>query len=345
LLSAGLYWWRQLGASIGIAGVFSLSIAPSRADLFLLPTANQEIYAPGHEEKFFVPTPGKSWLSGTFGCVRTEGWQLHEGLDIKCLQRDRRGEPIDPVTATAEGVVVYVNDRPSLSNYGNYIVLRHVIDGMELYSLYAHLHEVRPGLKSGQAVKAGEAIAIMGRTSNTKQRISLDRAHVHFEFDLLVNDRYAAWHHATLAGERNDHGDWNGKNLLGIDPRALLLAQHSATNFSVRDFVANQPELCRVLVHDTKFPWLRRYPMLIRIAPVAQKEGVAAYELALTFNGIPFQLIPRAASELKTKNRFQLISVNEREEQKNPCGRLLTNRHGHWELSAHAIELLQLLTY
>src|SRR5258706_10704253 len=68
-------------------------IAPIRssADTFLLPTANHALYEPGQEEKFFVPTPGKSWTSGTFGCVRTEGWQLHEGLDIRCLQRDKKG--------------------------------------------------------------------------------------------------------------------------------------------------------------------------------------------------------------------------------------------------------------
>jgi len=331
-----------------ILGLWLLAFVSTAApaDLFLLPTANQEIYLPGHEERFFVPTPGKPWTSGAFGCVRTEGWQLHEGLDIKCLQRDRRGEPIDPVMATADGSVVYINNRPSLSNYGNYIILRHQIDGLEIYSLYAHLREVRSGLKAGQAVKAGEEIAIMGRTSNTKQRISIDRAHVHFELDLLVNERYAAWHRAALAGERNDHGDWNGQNLLGIDPRAILLAQHNEREkFTLTDFIRNQPELCRVLVHATNFPWVRRYSTLIRANPLTEKEGVAAYELALNFNGIPFQLTPRAPSEIKTRNRFQLIYVNEREEQKNPCGRLITNRHGRWELTPHAVELLQLLIY
>src|SRR6266850_2431592 len=94
-------------------------LALTRADTFLLPTSNRALYEPGQEEKFFVPTPGKPWTSGTFGCVRTEGWQVHEGLDIRCLQRDKRGEPIDPVLATADGMVAYINSRPSLSNYGN----------------------------------------------------------------------------------------------------------------------------------------------------------------------------------------------------------------------------------
>src|SRR4051812_17278458 len=322
-----------------------LILPASAADIFKLPTANDAIYEVGEQEKMFVATPGKTWISGTFGCVRTDGWQLHEGLDIKCLKRDKHGEPTDPVMATADGTVVYINQHPSLSNYGNYIILRHQVDGMEICSLYAHLHEVRAGLAIGNSVKAGETIAIMGRTSNTRQRIALDRAHVHFELDFVLNERYAAWHKSAIPGERNDHGDWNGKNLLGIDPRAILLAQHNARAFSLRQFLTTQTELCRVLVRDTHFSWLRRYPMLVRSNPLAEKEGIVAYELALTFNGIPFQLTPRAASEIKTKDRFHLLSVNQREQQDNPCGRLVTQQRGRWQLTSHGVELLQLLTY
>src|SRR5260370_32149055 len=138
-----------------------------RAQPFQLPTANRALFEKGGDERFFVGTVGKPWTTGTFGCVRSDGMQMHEGLDIRCLQRDKRGEPTDPVMATADGTVAYINSRPSLSNYGNYIVLRHEIEGMEIYSLYAHLHEVQHGLKIGDAVKAGQPSTIMGPTSNT----------------------------------------------------------------------------------------------------------------------------------------------------------------------------------
>ena len=117
---------------------------------------------------------------------------MHEGLDIRCLQRDKHGEPTDPVMATADGTVVYFNTKPSLSNYGNYIVVRHVVEGIEIYSLYAHLREIQPGLKIGQQVKASEVIGTMGRTSNTAEIITKERAHVHFELNMLVNDNFAS---------------------------------------------------------------------------------------------------------------------------------------------------------
>jgi murein DD-endopeptidase MepM/ murein hydrolase activator NlpD len=193
-------------------------LSTAGAQPFLLPTANRALFEPGGEERYFVGTVGKPWTSGTFGCVRSEGWQLHEGLDIRCLQRDKHNEPTDPVLATAAGTVAYINSRPSLSNYGNYLILRHVIEGVEIYSLYAHLHEVRPGLKHGDEVKAGEVVATMGRTSNTQQAISKDRAHVHFEFDLVVNEKFPEWYRKTFPTQRNDHGGWNGQNLIGAAP-------------------------------------------------------------------------------------------------------------------------------
>ncbi len=327
--------------------LFSLLLRNSAiAQPFLLPTANRAIFDPGGEERYFVGTVGKPWTSGTFGCVRTEGWQLHEGIDVRCLERDKRGEPVDPVLATADGTVAYINKRPSLSNYGNYLILRHLVEGVEVYSLYAHLKEIRPGLKHGDAVKAGEPIATMGRTSNTAQSISKDRAHVHFELNLVVNERFAEWYRKTFPGQRNDHGGWNGQNFIGLDPWKLLLEQQRlGPRFSLVEFIRNQPEMCRVLVRDAAFPWVRRYSMFLKPNPVAEKEGIAGYELALNFNGLPCELIPRAASEIKTKSRFLLLSVNAEERQKNPCRKLVTQKGSRWELANHGLHLLGLLTY
>ena len=331
---------RPLAASVWLIA------AAAHAQPFQLPTANHALFEQGDEEKFFVGTVGKPWTTGTFGCVRTGGWQMHEGLDIRCLQRDRHGEPTDPVLASADGTVAYISTRASLSNYGNYVILRHDVEGLEIYSLYAHLREVLPALKIGQPVKAGEQIAVMGHTANTREGISKERAHVHFELNLLVNDRFASWYKKTFPGQRNDHGDWNGQNLLGIDPRAILLEEHEqGARFSLLAFLQGQTELCRVLVRKTYFPWIKRYAPLIRPGARAEKEGVAGYEIALNFNGVAFELIPRAASEIKGKAKFQLLSVNEAEYHKNPARRLVAKRGSRWELTTHGLNLLELLTY
>ncbi len=323
-----------------------LASASLSAQPFQLPTANRALYEPGGEEKFFAPTVGKPWTTGCFGCVRTEGTQMHEGLDIRSIQRDKRGEPTDPVMATADGTVAYINAKPSLSNYGKYIILRHSVDGVEIYSIYAHLSEIGAGLKAGQTVKSGEVIATMGRTANTREGISKDRAHVHFELNLFINDRFPAWYKKTFANQRNDHGLWNGQNLVGLDPRQILLQEQKAgAKFNLLRFVQGQTELCRVMVRKTDFPWLKRYATLVRANPTADKEGIAGYELALNFNGVPFELIPRSASEIKGKAKYQVVSVNDAEQKRNPCRHLLTRRGSRWELSNAGMNLLDLLTY
>jgi murein DD-endopeptidase MepM/ murein hydrolase activator NlpD len=315
------------------------------AQPFQLPTANRAIFEPGGQERYFVPTTGKTWVSGTFGCVRSDGWQMHEGLDIKCLQRDRAGEPVDPVLATAEGVVAYVNDHPSLSNYGRYIVVRHNINGLEIYSLYAHLSEVQSGLRAGRAVRAGEKIAVMGRTSNTRERISKERAHVHFELNLFYSDHFNSWFKRHFPGERNDHGLFNGENLVGIDARLILLAGHEeGARFDLLNWIQHRTELCRVLVRQADFPWLHRYPMLVKQGALGKGEKPAGYEIALDYNGLPFELIARTAAQCKSPAKYQLLSVNEPEYAKNPCRRLVTRQGSHWELAKYGLNLLDLLT-
>jgi len=313
---------------------------------FQFPTANHFLYERGGELQFFAPTaPDKPWTSGSFGCVRDDGTRMHEGLDIRHLQTDRRGEPTDPVMATADGTVVYFSIRPSLSNYGNYLVIRHVVEGLEIYSLYAHLSEIRPGLKIGEFVRAGEVIATMGRTSNAEV-ILKERAHVHFELNVLVNDNFASWFNRASPGERNDHGEWNGQNLNGLDVREILLGEHNpVAKFSLLTFLRSQTELCRVFVRATNFPYLKRYAALVLRNPLADKEGVAGYEIALNYNGVAFALMPRAASEIKGQAKFQLLSVNETEARANSCRKLVVQRGGHWELGNEGLRELELLTY
>jgi murein DD-endopeptidase MepM/ murein hydrolase activator NlpD len=332
-----------------VAALISLlaGVAPA-ADVgpFEFPTANRALFESGGDERFFVGTTGQPWTSGTFGCVRSEGWRFHEGLDIRCLQRDQRGEPSDPVLAAADGTVAYINKRPTLSNSGNYVVLRHRVEGMDIYTLYAHLSAIQPGLKAGVAIRRGDRLGTMGRTTDTREPITPDRAHVHFEMDLLINPRFATWQKRNKPKERNDHGNWNGHNLAGFDPRAVLLAQRvQGVKFSLASLLRSQPELCRVFVRSRSFPFLKSAAPLILPNPRAAKEGIVGYELALTFNGLPVRITPRAASEVSSRERIQLLAVNESEARRNPACRLVTQKTGSWELTDTGRSRIELLIY
>lgn len=326
------------------AGVWAGGLKAPAATYFQLPTPNRAIYQVGGMERYYMPTTGRTWESGTFGCVRTEGRQFHEGIDIRPTKRDRRGEAADPIFATADGTVAYVNPHAHLSNYGKYLILRHVLDGLELYSLYAHLSEISSGLVPGSPVRAGQTIGVMGRTANTREGISRERAHLHFEVALLLNDQFNAWFRKNHPGERNDHGVWNGQNLAGLDP-AQLLVQQRRPNFSLLNCVRSQTELCRVWVRQRDFSFARRYAVLMRRNPQAEKEGVAGYEIAFTYNGLPFELVPRAASETRHLGEVALVSVNAAEFRRQPCRKLVEEKGGQFALSVAGQKYLQMIVF
>lgn len=314
---------------------------------FLLPTSNRALLDPdGGDDRYFVGTAGKTWTSGQFGCVRTDGFQFHEGMDIRPMTRDKRGEPTDPALCSMPGVVAYVNSRTGLSNYGNYVVVRHSVEGVEVFTLYAHLASIRPGLNAGDTVQAGEAVGTMGRTSNTRQRITVDRAHLHFEINFMLHAHYAAWHKANMAGTRNDHANFNGQNLLGTDPATVFKYQaRLGTNFSLIRHLHSSAELCRVLIRKPSLDFVRRNPGLVESNPVAAREGTAGWELALGFNGLPLRMIPRAASEITGPQTVRLLSVNGGVQESFPCGKLVVKRGQLWTLTAKGTRLLELLAY
>lgn len=340
----GVITKSSLALVIGAASALGPFTSPGQT--FRLPTPNRALFETGGEPRFYAPTAGKTWTAGTFGCVRSEGAQFHEGIDILTVRRDARGEPLDTVTATADGTVCYVNRRGGLSNYGIYVVLRHVIEGLEIYSLYAHLADARAELEPGQPIRAGDPLGTLGRTANTRQPIGKERAHLHFELALLANDQFPAWFRQRRPGQRDDHGPWNGQNLLGFDPAEVLLRQRElGEHFSLLVWLRGQPVLCRVLVREDDLALLRRYPALVRRNPVAEKAGVAGHEVALNYAGVPLEIIPRASSEIKGTGRFQLLSVNEAEQRQRPCKRLVTRQGSGWQLARAGEDLFDLLAW
>ncbi|MCF7707708.1 MAG: M23 family metallopeptidase [Verrucomicrobia bacterium] len=316
------------------------------AQPFFLPTANKALLNPGDESQFFIGTPGHPWSHGCFGCVRSLGNQMHEGIDIRCLNRDKNGESIDVVRAIAAGTVVYINNKTYLSNYGKYIILEHKIQGITIYSLYAHLREIKLGLAADTQVIAGEPIAIMGRSSNTRSGISKSRAHLHLEIGFILNTAFWKWFEQRYPDGINDHGSWNGLNFCGIDPAALFLEQKAAgAEFSLKNFLINRHELCRIRVDTVDFDWPKQHPELITQNPETPESETAGYELVLDFNGFPFKLIPLTKDEVSGVSGFDLISVNEAEEEKNPCRNLVKHTSAGWKLTTKGHRLMDILTF
>lgn len=302
---------------------------------FYLPTNNKDVLDPNTFTNYFVPTVVGTWKSGTFGSVRSNRLQIHEGWDIRCKSRDKKGEPTDPVLCAADGTVAYISSQPGNSNYGRYIVVKHNISGIDVYTLYAHLASIGTGIKVGSKVTAGTYLGIMGRSTNSKSSISKERAHLHFEICLLLNTHFEQWFRLNNPKDPISHKIYNGRNLAGIDPYIVYVEQAiEGEKFDFVKLVKNQTKLCEVLIKEKNFPFASKYPQFVTNTNNLKAEQIVAYKVVFDFNGLPISLTPCSANEIgKIKEKYTLLSVNENEQEHNPARGFLTKSSGKWKIT------------
>jgi murein DD-endopeptidase MepM/ murein hydrolase activator NlpD len=231
------------------------------------------------------------WEGGRYGFVRnpTETsagivyTRLHEGVDIKPLQRDASGEPLDAVRAIAPGLVVHASQTAGWSNYGRYVVVEHRFDGCKYYSLYGHLSSVV--VRPGQHVQQRDQLGVMGHTG---EGLNQARAHVHLELNLMLSREFEAWHAASFKNDPNHHGLYNGLNLVGIDIARLYLALQKRPALTIPEFLAEEETLYRVLLPaSNNFDLVKFYPWMLREKPAGDP---ASWEVSFNRAGVPLKI-------------------------------------------------------
>ena len=113
-------------------------------------------------DHWYYPLPGAKVIS-PYG----ESRRHHTGVDLKTI-------PGDSIRAAFDGIVVGSGD---MSGYGNCVVVRHAFGITTLYS-----HNRKNLVKTGDHVRAGQAVALTGRTGRATTE------HLHFE--VLVDGRH-----------------------------------------------------------------------------------------------------------------------------------------------------------
>ncbi|MDI1318673.1 MAG: M23 family metallopeptidase [bacterium] len=293
--------------------IFSLCLtgfASAQRIEFSWPTPNRAWEQGKSFEAWVQPTVSGDPESGLFGCVRSGGTQFHEGLDIRAVSRDSRGEPADKITAAMEGVVRHVNSSPGNSNYGRYIVLEHPGVEPAVYTLYAHLAKIEPGIAPGVTVTRGQVIGLMGRSEGSSA-IPKDRAHMHFEIGLVLTKDFSSWYQWKKFGSPNEHGPWNGMNLLGIDANDFLREwrQRKVDNF--QQYFDRMRSVVKVRVATSHVPdFITRYPALLRTPRPAGL--VAGWEIECNSTGLPFAWTPLSPTDVMgmRPNSAQIVSAD-----------------------------------
>ncbi|MGJ8651655.1 MAG: peptidoglycan DD-metalloendopeptidase family protein [Opitutaceae bacterium] len=244
---------------------------------------------------YIQPTSSGVTESGLFGCVRTGGSQFHEALDLFPVKRDRRGEALDDVYSVLPGRVVHVSATAGHSSYGRYVVVEHDGEAPSFHTLYAHLASVPAGIKPGARVEAGTVLGLMGRSS-AGYRIPKERAHLHFEIGFRLTDAFQAWYDRQQYGSENRHGNWNGMNLVSIDPLPFYQAMRRGLVSNLREHLQTLPAAARIRVHTSQVPdFVKNYPALVTRPYHGQT--LVAWDIAFTQYGVPKEWTPRFADE------------------------------------------------
>src|SRR5947208_12892582 len=281
------------------------------------------------------------WEGGQYGFVRdpvetsagTVYTRFHEGIDIRALRRDARGEPLDEVRAIADGKVVHTNPVPGYSNYGRYIVIEHDWDGSPYYSLYGHLSEI--AVSAGQRVNRGERIARMGYSG---EGLNQARAHVHLELNLMFNRNFESWHNRFFR-DPNHNGIYNGINLAGLDIARFSLERENRPDLSVPQFLAEEEVFYKVTVPDSPHFDLRKfYPWMVKNASA----NAQSWEVSFARSGVPLQI--EARSEPVSQPTLTYVKKSAID-----CAYLtrdeLAGRGDHAHLTENGMRSMRLLTW
>lgn len=276
----------------------SAVIAPPGGPVAIeFPTSNRALLQNRPEEFYmyvnrnFEGRETQPWEGGQFGFVRgpiRTGTEVvfatvHEGIDIKPVHRDPAGNPLDDVTAAASGTIVHTSTEAGASNYGRYVVIEHTFEGSPFYTLYAHLSTI--AVKPGDRVPQG---AVIGRMGYTGEGIDRPRAHLHFEVALLLSRNFQGWYDAYRGGSPNKHGLYNGMNLVGMDPSAVLLAAHKEPSFDLRRHVrALEPAFRITVPASPHFTLLREHPWLV---PDGENANPQSWTVTFTRTGVPVRI-------------------------------------------------------
>lgn len=323
---------------LGLAG----SQVAGEAPLWPLPgTAFEEGSATA---TFVQPTAAGTPESALFGCVRNNGNRFHEAIDLAPVLPRRNGRTTDPVGSIYAGRVTHINRVSGNSSYGRYVVVEHI--GLEpaLYSLYAHLASIPDSLGTGDPVEAGDTLGILGRSAGGYV-IPRSRAHLHLEVGLRLSGDFESWYQRNRYTSPNLHGNYNGMNLIGLDPLDYFTAFREGRVSTILGYIEQIPPALMLHIRTKRYPeFLERYPQM-KLEGCPEKDRLG-WEVILSGWGFPLSMRPLDGSELRgtrSPGDISIVGVNRSELEAYACRDITTDRNGQLFLGRGGRMVLELL--
>lgn len=334
--------WMRMMAGFGVMLAGTVGVWAKERVEIVWPTPNKAWEQRRSPNEFLQHAGSGDPASGGFGGVRTGGTQFHEGIDIKPVGRDRQGAPTDLVFAAMDGVVRHTNRVAGKSSYGRYVVIEHPDVSPTVYTLYAHLARIDDEIRPGAEVKRGQTVGLMGHSAGGYV-LPKERAHLHFEIGVMVTTEFQAWYDSRKFGSKNDHGMWNGMNLMGFNPLDFLNQWRDGKVDTFDEYFAQMEPVAVVRIATRRVPdFVRRYPSLVNGTMPMITNG---WEIQFNWSGIPFRWRPLTADEAKglEMNRPVVVEVNPDLAKRDRSRTLAAKVRGQWRAASDLETVLQQL--
>ena len=130
---------------------------------------SEEILRARNGNKFILPVKGNYVISSKYEADSSIRSSLHTGIDIVPQWHTE-------IIAVGEGEIVFAGDGGA---FGNAIEIKHMINGKEIYSFYAHLSRI--DVKVGDKVGQGQVIGLEGGAETDPNHGNSTGHHLHFE--------------------------------------------------------------------------------------------------------------------------------------------------------------------
>jgi hypothetical protein len=142
-------------------------------------------------------------------------------------------------------------------------------------------------VQSGDTVKRGQRIAVMGYTGTGLNR---ERAHLHLELNLLLSHQFEAWYNTFFRNDPNHNGIYNGMNLIGLDIARLYLALRNDPSLTIPEFLRREETFYKVTLPKSRhFELPKLYPWMFTTASRNEK---SSWEVSFAQSGVPLRIEP-----------------------------------------------------
>jgi len=147
---------------------------------------------------------------------------------------------------------------------------------------------------------------------------------LHFEVGQWLGDEFQLWYDRQRFDDANDHGSYNGMNIIGIDVWALLQNLRDGEHANVSDYLAAVPAAVSVTVLDSQIPDLLQVNPNLMVNYTIP-ENHCGWRIDFSASGLPLRFEALAGNPRPESSRTTVRVMNERLAREQSCMSLVNS--------------------